>query len=147
MSVLALSDVFAQRSDSLRVALRPKSKSSSRLSYSKNYNSPIKVSGLSYNAAVSGASAKNQKNITVLKIYPNPVVNQININFRLERENSLSIKITDILGNEVMTLTNEKFGAGEYTKTFVIPQKLNTGIYFLRIVAGGEPVIKRISVI
>lgn len=93
------------------------------------------------------SSAKQEKILTVLKVYPNPVIEQINISLRLERNAVMSIKIIDLLGNEVITLLNEKTSAGEHTKTYLIPDRLNAGIYFLRIVAGGEPVVKRISVL
>ena len=92
-------------------------------------------------------AVKQEKILTVLKVYPNPVIEQINISLRLERNAVMSIKIIDLLGNEVITLLNEKTSAGEHTKTYLIPDKLNAGIYFLRIVAGGEPVVKRISVL
>jgi len=53
----------------------------------------------------------------------------------------------DLLGNEVVTLSNERLSSGEQTKTFTIPNRLNSGIYFLRIVTGSETVVKRISVL
>ncbi|WP_410219661.1 T9SS type A sorting domain-containing protein [Pedobacter sp.] len=96
---------------------------------------------------ISASTGKSGKTLTVLKIYPNPVVDQLNVNLRLDREVNLSIKITDLLGNDVVTLANEKAPHGEQTKTYTLPNKLNPGIYFLKIIAGGEPVIKRISVL
>ncbi|MCJ0742859.1 T9SS type A sorting domain-containing protein [Pedobacter montanisoli] len=95
----------------------------------------------------AASNSKSGKTLTVLKIYPNPVVDQLNVNLRLDREVNLSIKITDLLGNDVVTLANEKAPHGEQTKTYTLPNKLNPGIYFLKIIAGGEPVIKRISVL
>lgn len=82
-----------------------------------------------------------------MRVYPNPVDDQINLTIRLERESNLTIKIMDLLGNEVVTLSNERLSAGEQTKTFTIPNRLNSGIYFLRFVAGSETIVKRISVL
>lgn len=132
---------FAQKTDSVGVSLRPKIKPTSKFSVGKTPSSSWR--GLAH----ANASGKPQKLLTVLKIYPNPVSTQINVNLKLERESNISIKITDILGNDVVQFTNERLPAGEFTKTFPIPEKVNTGIYFLRIVAGGEPIIKRISVL
>ena len=42
--------------------------------------------------------------------------------------------------------TSAKIGSKLFW-TYTIPNKLNTGIYFLKIVAGGEPIVKRISVL
>lgn len=91
--------------------------------------------------------AKPEKILTVLKVYPNPVDDQINLILRLDRESNLSVKIMDLLGNEVVTLSNERIQSGEQTKNYTIPNRLNTGIYFLKIMAGTETVVKRISVL
>ena len=152
LSLLCLS-VFAQKTDTSRISLRPKVKAISRIpvikgsvqSYKPNYN--IYSSASSDTPVKSIGKEKSEKTLTVLKIYPNPVVEQVNVNLRLEKETSLSIKITDLLGNEVVTLANERIQQGEHTKTYSIPSKLNAGIYFLRIVAGGEPVIRKISIL
>jgi hypothetical protein len=90
---------------------------------------------------------KPEKILTVLKVYPNPVDDQINLILRIDRESNLSVKVMDLLGNEVVTLSNERIQPGEQTKNYIIPNRLNTGIYFLKIVAGTETVVKRISVL
>jgi hypothetical protein len=94
-----------------------------------------------------GNNIKQDKILVVTKVFPNPVDDQINLTYRLDRESMVSIKIMDLLGNEVVTLSNERSPAGEQTKTFIIPNRLNSGIYFLRIVAGPETIVKRISVL
>ncbi len=138
---------FAQKIDSNKISLKPKAKAVSRIPV-------IKGSVPTYRPNYSSLANNNDSNrektgrtLTILKIYPNPVVEQLNINLRLEKETNLSIKITDLLGNDIITLANERVQHGEHTKTYNMPAKLNAGIYFLRIVAGGEPVIKRISVL
>jgi len=139
--------LFAQKIDSGKISIKPKSKIISRVPQIKA-NIQTYQPQLNYNATTNVAAAnKNGKTLTILKVYPNPVNDQININLRLDKETLLSIKITDLLGNDVIGLLNERTSAGEQTKTFTIPSKLSAGIYFLRIVAGGEPIVKRISVL
>ena len=53
----------------------------------------------------------------------------------------------DVLGNEILTLLSEHISAGEQTNSFNIASKLSSGFYFVRIVAGSESVIKRISIL
>ncbi|MNU00497.1 hypothetical protein D3C86_1825280 [compost metagenome] len=65
----------------------------------------------------------------------------------MDRESNLSVKIMDLLGNEIVTLANERIPAGEQTKSYTIPNRLNAGIYFLKIMSGNETVVKRISVL
>lgn len=140
--------IFAQKIDTTKITLKPKPKVVSRVPAIKANIQPYKPGNLSFfgGPAILNTN-KSPKVLTVLKVYPNPVVSQLNINLRLTRETTLSIKITDLLGNDVVNLANERAQAGEQTKTYTIPNKLNAGIYFLRIVAGGEPKVLKISVL
>lgn len=154
MLLLMCSVVFAQKVDTSQISLRPKTKPASKFPVIKGSVQPYKPNVYNYLPSVvpvsstkAPAKEKSEKNLTVLKIYPNPVVEQLNINLRLEKETNLSIKITDLLGNDIITLANERLPHGEHTKTYNMPSKLNAGIYFLRIMAGSEPVIKKISVL
>jgi hypothetical protein len=142
--------LFAQKIDTNITSLRPKLKIVNNTPQVKTNIQSYKpnIAYLSNsNLKNNGLTVKSAKVLSVLKIYPNPVVNQININLRLERESLLSIKIIDMLGQEIITLFNDRTGVGEQTKTYTIPSKLNAGIYFLRIIAGGEPVVRRISIL
>jgi hypothetical protein len=149
--ILCSSTVFAQKVDSSKISIKPKAKIVSKVPQIKANIQPYKPNLQVYspsNNTVPGTSiAKSGKILTVFKVFPNPVTgDQINISFRLEREVMLSIKITDLLFNDVIRLTNERAPAGEQTRTYTIPNKLNTGIYFLKIEAGGEPKVMRISI-
>lgn len=151
ISLCCATTVFAQRADSTskykRIVRTPQIRGDVP-SYKPSY---LPGSGFTpYNSLLShsrSGNARPDKILSVLKVYPNPVDDQINLTLRLERESNLSIKIMDLLGNEVVTLSNERLSAGEQTKTFTIPNRLNSGIYFLRFVAGSETVVKRISIL
>lgn len=143
------SSVFAQKIDTTKLSIKPKAKVINRTPVLKSDIQPYRPAIMGYVPTTISAlnTAKNNKLLTLLKIYPNPVSDQININLRLDKETLFTVKITDILGNDVVTLANERTAAGEQTKTYPIPSKLNTGIYFLKIIAGGEQIVKRISVL
>ena len=151
MVVLSVTSVFAQKIDTGKISIKPKPKIVSRVPQIKANIQPYKpnvISTFGSSSTFSNPSAvKTGKMLTVLKVYPNPVTDQINISLYLDRETTLSVKITDLLSNDVVTLANEKTAGGEQTKTYIIPNKLNTGIYFLKIVAGGEQKVMRISVL
>lgn len=154
MLFFACTPLFAQKPDSTKVSYKPKYRSMSGLPQFKANVQTYRPNLYKFYPTISSLPSipsklaeHNDRMLTVLKIYPNPVLEQLNISFRLEKEANLSIKITDLLGNEIVTLANEKAAYGEQTKTFNMPSKLTSGIYFLRIVAGGEPIIKRISVL
>lgn len=88
------------------------------------------------------------KAIDLVRIYPNPVSTQLNVTYTLSKESLVTIKILDVLGNEVLTLLSQKASStGEQTNSFNVSSKLNSGLYFVKIVAGSETIIKRISVL
>jgi len=89
----------------------------------------------------------DDKLLNNVQIYPNPVTDQINLKYELSRSSSVSIKVLDILGNDIITLYSQREDAGEKTFNYYLNSKLTRGFYFVRIVAGTEYVTKRISVL
>ncbi|MEO6851258.1 MAG: T9SS type A sorting domain-containing protein [Mucilaginibacter sp.] len=80
-------------------------------------------------------------------VYPNPITDQINIKYGLSRNAIVTVKIMDVLGNELMTLVSQRISSGEQSFSYPVNNKLSRGFYFIRIIAGTESVIKRISVL
>ena len=152
--VLSNIAAFAQKTDSVNYISRSRkiSKSVSPKFNTSVYKPLSNGFGLiPYNSALlskgNSVTSKPEKNLTFLKVFPNPVDDQISLVFKLERESTVSIKIMDLLGNEVATLANERASSGEQTKTYTMANRLSSGIYFVRIVAGAETSVKRISVL
>ena len=89
----------------------------------------------------------DDKLLNNVQVYPNPVTDQINMKYDLSRYSNVSIKIMDVLGNDIITLFSQHVEPGEKTFNYSLNSKLTRGFYFVRIVAGTESVIKRISVL
>ena len=68
--------------------------------------------------------------------YPNPFNPSTTINFSLATDSKVSLKIFDVLGQEVATLLNGQLAAGNQTVSFDA-SSLNSGVYFYRIDASG----------
>ncbi len=66
---------------------------------------------------------------------PNPFNPTTNIRFRIVEHGFVSLKVYDVLGNEIVTLVNEEKPAGIYEVDFDGPG-LTSGIYFYRLQAG-----------
>lgn len=153
MSILCSVSVFGQKADSSATGIRAKkiNKTPQIKANIPTYKPKYNFGYIQYNDIISNSkslnSAKQEKILSVLKVYPNPVDDQINLILKMDRESNLSVKIMDLLGNEVVTLSNERIAAGEQTKSYTIPNRLNAGIYFLKIMSGSETVVKRISVL
>ncbi|WP_428330181.1 T9SS type A sorting domain-containing protein [Mucilaginibacter sp.] len=88
----------------------------------------------------------DDKLLNNVQVYPNPVTDQINLKYDLSRYSNVNIKIMDVLGNDIITLFSQRVEPGEKTFSYPLNNKLNRGFYFVRVVAGTESVIKRISV-
>lgn len=89
----------------------------------------------------------DDKLLSNVQVSPNPVTDQINLKYELSRSSNITIKILDVLGNDIVTPFSQRVEPGEKNFTYPISNKLNRGFYFVRIVAGTESVIKRISVL
>jgi len=72
--------------------------------------------------------------------YPNPFNPSTKISFKIAETGFTSLKIYDVLGNEVATLVNEELSAGEYEVEFSSHSRgggnLTSGIYFYQLKTG-----------
>ena len=64
--------------------------------------------------------------------YPNPFNPSTKIDFRIEEFGPVTLKVYDLLGNEVSTLVNEEKPAGEYSTKF-LAEELASGMYFYQL--------------
>jgi hypothetical protein len=67
--------------------------------------------------------------------YPNPFNPETKLSFVIGHSSLVSLKVYDVLGNEVATLLNEHKTAGKYKIQFDV-KDLPSGIYFYRLVSG-----------
>ena len=82
-----------------------------------------------------------------VQVFPNPVTDQVNIKYQLSRNAIVTVKVMDVLGNDLITLVSQRVESGEQTFSYPLANKLHQGFYFIRVVAGTESVIKRFSVL
>ncbi|WDF67996.1 T9SS type A sorting domain-containing protein [Sphingobacterium oryzagri] len=87
-----------------------------------------------------------EKLINNVKVFYNPVAEQITANFKLSKQGTVAIKVMDALGNEVLNLMNGRLDAGVQNLSFDANGKLTAGFYFVRVSSGAETVVKRVSV-
>jgi hypothetical protein len=113
------------------------------LSYLDRANHQADIIGF----AVNPENAKDvDKLINNVKVFYNPISEQISLSFKLNKQSSVAIKVMDALGNEVVQLMNGSLDAGNQNLSFDPSGKLNSGFYFIRVVSGSETVVKRFSV-
>jgi hypothetical protein len=83
---------------------------------------------------------------TLEQNYPNPFNPSTNIRFSLTEANQVTLKVFDMLGQEVVTLVNEFINAGSYEVTFDA-SNLPTGIYTYSLTAGNFQSVKKMMLI
>ena len=96
-----------------------------------------------FNAAVNGAKVYALQEVPnkfeLYQNYPNPFNPVTTIEFDVPAKVKVSIKVYNILGQEVATLVNKVLDAGAYKTKFSAynyNSTLASGVYFYRIVAG-----------
>lgn len=78
---------------------------------------------------------KHPESFEKIYSYPNPVKGNTTISYTIPFANFVSLKVYDILGNEVETLVSEIKHAGSHEILFN-PDHLTGGVYFCRLQAG-----------
>ena len=82
------------------------------------------------------------RNFELHQNYPNPFNPTTVIQYSLVKAQNVSLKVYDVLGNEVAILVNEFKQAGTHEVEFN-PKNLSSGIYFYKIVSGSDREIKK----
>jgi hypothetical protein len=78
--------------------------------------------------------------------YPNPFNPSTKIEFQIPSEGFVTLKVYDILGNEVASLIEEYKPAGSYRVDFNA-SGLSGGIYFYRITAGADQITHKMTIL
>lgn len=80
----------------------------------------------------SGVGIAEENNITNMTIFPNPFSSSATISFSLTKEDNVSIKLYDLLGNEVQKITEGNLQSGKHTIE-INSNGLVNGIYLCHI--------------
>ena len=91
---------------------------------------------------ISGSESQSPDQFTLHQNFPNPFNPVTIIKYQCIMYNEVSLKVFDVLGNEIVTLVNEKQNAGSYSVTFD-GSSLSSGVYFYRLDAGDFSETKR----
>jgi len=78
--------------------------------------------------------------------YPNPFNPNTNIKFSIPNREFVTLKVFDVLGNEIATLIDEEKFSGDHSVTFNA-KNLSSGVYMYRIQAGSFTETKKMTLI
>jgi len=85
--------------------------------------------------SVEGGSSEIPTKFSLEQNYPNPFNPATTIKFNISSDQFVSLKVYNVLGQEVTTLVNEELKAGAYQHDFNA-SKLSSGVYFYTLKAG-----------
>jgi len=101
----------------------------------------------SYNPTDIEDESVDLNNFKLYDNYPNPFNPSTIINYELPIGSFVTLKIYDVLGNEIATLVNEYRSAGKYQTSFnaknISNQQLSSGTYFYQLQTDGKIITKK----
>lgn len=97
-------------------------------------------------SAIAEEALGKASDFALLQNYPNPFNPSTTIKFRIPGQSHVSLKVFDILGNEVADLIHEELSAGSYEKKFVAGG-LASGVYIYRLQAGNMQASKKFVIL
>ena len=89
---------------------------------------------------------ENPKTFELAQNYPNPFNPSTSIQYQVSRNSNITLKVYDIVGNQIATLVDEFKSAGKYEVEFGAAN-LASGIYFYKLQAGSFVETKKMVLI
>ena len=115
--------------------------------YATNYAGKGPSSDVWSFTTVAGNGVSGATNVTVsIGNYPNPFSEKTTISYSLDRSAVVSLKLFDLLGREISTLTSGFTDAGNHSLTFD-GSSLANGAYILRLEANGKTTSQIINIV
>ncbi len=102
-----------------------------------------------YNDVLNGVNPNNTttpSNFVLEQNYPNPFNPSTTINYSIPKSAFVTLKVYDVLGNEVKTLVNEQQSVNNYSYTADF-SSLTTGVYYYTLKAGDFTSTKKLMLI
>ncbi|MFN0158687.1 MAG: Omp28-related outer membrane protein [Bacteroidota bacterium] len=78
--------------------------------------------------------------------FPNPFNPSTEISFTLPTQSFVSLKIFNLLGEEVATIVSDELQAGNYSRQWT-PEGLSSGVYFYRLKAGSFSETRKLALL
>lgn len=112
----------------------------------ENAREIVNVNKINFTDLVVGV-AKNSINVIDFSVYPNPTNESfVNVKFGLKESENVTVEIVSVLGEVVSSTNRGTLAAGEQKMRLDLGN-LNSGIYFVKVIAGNEVSTQKVSVI
>lgn len=78
-----------------------------------------------------------------LKIYPNPSIDAVTIDFVLPMEGNVKIEIYSMLGELISVVVDQKYNSGSNQQKFDLPTDVKSGLYFVSVRNNGNIIARK----
>ena len=113
---------------------------------SKGSGNNIYIDDININGTSNNGVAEEYLNAFDLNVFPNPLNDKATITFNLQGKYNVAVGVFDIIGKEVMSLSNKsELSAGTYSLP-LNRSSLRSGIYFVKLNVDGYSVTKKVIV-
>ena len=101
--------------------------------------------GVSVVGSISSNRVLNQE-LELFQNLHNPVLNNTSISFYLPQNGTIKLTVSNTLGQEVLTLSNEEYLKGMHSIT-MDATSLSTGVYFYKLEANKTSITKQLTLV
>ena len=77
---------------------------------------------------------------------PNPVLDNTSISFYLPQDGKINLRVSNTLGQEVLTLSNEEYTKGMHTIS-MDASSLSSGVYFYKLESNNTSITKQLTLV
>lgn len=91
-------------------------------------------------------SSIEELEVSAFEVYPNPVKDNIDIDFNTTQDSWVKIKVINLQGKEIESLVEEQFFAGDHHISMILPDNITPGQYLLQLESKEGKKIKRLMV-
>ena len=108
----------------------------------------IKFAMNSFYASQPNSVNDYNSDLSLYSVYPNPVANSANIKYHLSKTGNIRLALYNQLGQELVVIRSGIQEAGDYNLQYSLEKnKINNGIYFLRLQNGSQTITRQIIVL
>jgi hypothetical protein len=110
-------------------------------------NDEMFITYVHYTRELPTAIQNSKSNSVAMNVYPNPMSDEFVVSYNLTSDETVSISLVSLLGEEMVLMQNEKQEKGNNYQQFSTQELgLSSGIYFVRVTAGAQSSVRRIIV-
>jgi hypothetical protein len=107
-----------------------------------------RISGTSESDMAGRITVSGEDNLKVNRLYtfPNPASQKLSVTYGVKSRGSVMLAIMDLYGRTMMVEKNDEAEVGKTYERKIDVSRLASGVYFVKMMAGGETVMKKIII-